>query len=118
MDRSRYERKAPAEEIVPHQVLLLSKHRHDDECVQINPLAQHPEVVTAKQVEVDELGNFAARWIPLHQLLVVCDRSQPNDGDDRIQNKGKEEVFVEGDPLAAQTLEMEEYSKGDEKGSQ
>lgn len=39
-------------------------------------------------------------WIPLHQLLVVCHDCQRNDGDDRVQNEGKEEVFVQGDPLA------------------
>lgn len=39
--------------------------------------------------------------VPLHKLLVVCHCSQQNDGDDRVQNKGKEEIFVESDPLAA-----------------
>lgn len=39
----------------------------------------------------------------LHHLLVVCHCCQPNDGDDRVQDKRKEEVFVQCDPLAAQT---------------
>lgn len=39
----------------------------------------------------------------LHHLLVVCHRSEPNDGDDRVQHKREEEVFVQRDPLAAQT---------------
>lgn len=40
--------------------------------------------------------------IPLHQLLVVGHSCQPDDGDDRVQDEGEEEVFVERDPLAAQ----------------
>lgn len=40
--------------------------------------------------------------VSLHQLLVVGYRCQPNDGDDGVQNKWEEEVFVQSDPLAAQ----------------
>lgn len=53
--------------------------------------------------------QIMTHWIPethrvfLHHLLVVCHRCEPNDGDDRVQNKRKEEVFVQRDPLAAQT---------------
>lgn len=50
----------PTEQIIPHQVLLLSEHCHHDESVQIDPLTKHPKVVTAKQVEVDKLGHFTA----------------------------------------------------------
>lgn len=39
----------------------------------------------------------------LHHLLVVRHRCEPNDGDDRVQNERKEKVFVQRDPLAAQT---------------
>lgn len=53
----------PAQQIIPHQVLLLSKHSHHDERVQVDALTQHPEVVTAKQVQVDKLGHFTARLL-------------------------------------------------------
>lgn len=54
-------RRTPAQQIVPHEVLLLGKHGHHDERVQINALAQHPEVIATKEVEMDEQGHFAAR---------------------------------------------------------
>ena len=50
----------PAEKIIPHQVLLLRKHSHHDECGQVNAFTEHPEVVTAHQVEMDKLRHFAA----------------------------------------------------------
>lgn len=53
-------RLTPAQQIVPHQVLLLGKHGHHDESVQVYSLAKHPEVITAKQVEMDEEGHFTA----------------------------------------------------------
>lgn len=54
----------PTEQIVPHQVLLLRKHSHHDESVQIDPLTQHPEVITPEKVQMDELRHFAAdlKW--------------------------------------------------------
>lgn len=50
----------PAQQVVPDQVLLLGEHGHHDERVQVDPLAQHPEVVTAQQVEVDEHEQLTA----------------------------------------------------------
>lgn len=50
----------PAQQVVPHQVLLLSKHGHHDQSVQVDALTQHPEVVAAKQVQVNEEGDLAA----------------------------------------------------------
>jgi hypothetical protein len=40
-------------------VLLFSKHGHHDQRVQVDSLTQHPEVVTAKQVQEYELGHLA-----------------------------------------------------------
>lgn len=39
--------RTPAEDVVPAQLLLAHKHGHDDERVQVDPLAQHPEVIGA-----------------------------------------------------------------------
>ena len=50
----------------------------------------------------------STHWIPQHQLLVECYFLQPDDGYNRIQYKGKEHVFVEGDPLATQAPAMME----------
>ena len=41
------------------QVLLLSEHGHHDECVQVDALTQHPEVVTAQHVHVKEVQHLA-----------------------------------------------------------
>lgn len=48
----------PAKKIIPHQVLLLCKHSHHNECVQVNAFTEHPEVITAHQVMMNELGHF------------------------------------------------------------
>lgn len=45
----------PAKKVIPHQVLLLSKNSHHNQCVQVNAFTQHPEVVATHQVQVDEL---------------------------------------------------------------
>ena len=42
-------------------MLLLCKHSDHDQGVEIDPLAQHPEVVASKEVQVDKLGHFTAR---------------------------------------------------------
>lgn len=44
----------PAQQIIPHKALLLCKYSHDDECVEIDPLTQHPKVHTAQNVQVDK----------------------------------------------------------------
>lgn len=41
--------------------------------------------------------------VPVHHLRVVDHAYEVDDGKGRIENIGAEEVFVEGDPLAAQT---------------
>lgn len=41
-------------------MLLLGEDGHDDQRVQINALAQHPEVVAAHDVHVNEGENLAA----------------------------------------------------------
>ena len=48
----------PAEKIIPHQVLLLRKHRHHNESVEVNAFTEHPEVVTAHQVKMNKLRHF------------------------------------------------------------
>lgn len=50
----------PAQDIVPAHLLLLHEHGHDDEGVQVDPLTQHPEVVTAHGVEIQKLQHLAA----------------------------------------------------------
>lgn len=45
----------PAKKVIPHQVLLLSKHSHHNQSVQVNAFTQHPKVVATHQVQVDEL---------------------------------------------------------------
>lgn len=41
--------------------------------------------------------------VSAHQIRVVAHDYEVDDGQGRIENIGAEEVFVEGDPLAAQT---------------
>lgn len=43
---------------------------------------------------------LVTHWIPANQILVVGHCRQPDDGDDGVENKGDEEVLVQGDPLA------------------
>lgn len=42
------------------QVLLLCKHRHHDERVQVDAFTEHPEVITAQHVHVKELQHLTA----------------------------------------------------------
>lgn len=50
----------PAEQVVPHEMLFLCKHCHYNQCVQVNALTQHPEVVTAQQIQIDERQQLTA----------------------------------------------------------
>ena len=50
----------PSQQVVPQQMLFLCEHGHHDECVQVDALTQHPEVVTRHQVEVDEHDHLTA----------------------------------------------------------
>lgn len=42
------------------QVLLLCEHGHHDERVQVDAFTQHPEIVAAQHVHVEEMQHFAA----------------------------------------------------------
>lgn len=42
------------------QVLLLGEHGHHDERVQVDAFAQHPEIVAAQHVHVEEMQDFTA----------------------------------------------------------
>lgn len=42
------------------QVLLLGEHGDHDERVQVDSLAEHPEVVAAQHVHVEEVQHLAA----------------------------------------------------------
>lgn len=42
------------------QVLLLGEHGHHDERVQVDAFTQHPEVVAAQHVHVEEMQHFTA----------------------------------------------------------
>lgn len=42
------------------QVLLLGEHGHHDERVQVDAFAQHPEIVAAQHVHVEEMQHFTA----------------------------------------------------------
>lgn len=50
----------PAQQVIPHEMLLLGKHGHDDQRVQVDPLAEHPEVITAEQVQVCKVQQLTA----------------------------------------------------------
>lgn len=50
----------PAEKIIPHQVLFLCEHSHHNECVQVNAFTEHPKIVAAHQVKMNELRHFTA----------------------------------------------------------
>lgn len=50
----------PAEEVVPVQMLLLGEHGHHDERVEVDAFAQHPEIVAAQHVHVEEMQDFTA----------------------------------------------------------
>lgn len=55
-----WQRLTPAQKIIPVQMLLLGKYSHHNQCVQVNPLAEHPEIVTAQHVHVEEVQYLAA----------------------------------------------------------
>lgn len=42
------------------QVLLLGEHGHHDERVQVDAFTQHPEIVAAQHVHVEEMQDFTA----------------------------------------------------------
>lgn len=42
------------------QVLLLGEHGHHDERVEVDAFAQHPEIVAAQHVHVEEMQDFTA----------------------------------------------------------
>ena len=42
------------------QVLLLCKHGHHDERVQVDAFTQHPEVIAAQHVHVEEVQHLTA----------------------------------------------------------
>lgn len=42
------------------QVLLLGEHGHHDERVQVDAFTQHPEIVAAQHVHVEEMQHFTA----------------------------------------------------------
>lgn len=50
----------PSQKVVPVQMLLLGKHSHHNERVQIDALTKHPEVVTAQHVHVEEMQHLTA----------------------------------------------------------
>lgn len=50
-------------------MLFLSKHCHHNEGVQVDPFTQHPEVVTAHEIMVDEHGHFTAH---LGEKTLIC----------------------------------------------
>lgn len=41
-------------------MLFFRKHCHNNQRVQVDALAEHPEVVTAQQIQVDEHEQLAA----------------------------------------------------------
>lgn len=42
------------------QMLLLGEHGHHDERVEVDAFAQHPEIVAAQHVHVEEMQDFTA----------------------------------------------------------
>ena len=44
----------PSKQIIPHEMLFFCKHRHNNQSVQVDAFAKHPEVVAAQQIQVDE----------------------------------------------------------------
>lgn len=42
------------------QMLLLGEHGHHDERVQVDAFTQHPEIVAAQHVHVEEMQHFTA----------------------------------------------------------
>lgn len=123
----------PAQQIIPHEMLFFCKHRHNNESVQVDSFTEHPEVVAAQQIQVDEHEQFAGRlegksnmflltvkmpndtWFSVgseitHRIVVRVSLflhhcCEPDNGDDGVEHEREEEVFVERYPLAAQTPE-------------
>lgn len=58
--RAGRDRLTPAQKIIPVQMLLLCKYGHHNQRVQVNPLAEHPEIVTAQHVHMEEVQHLAA----------------------------------------------------------
>lgn len=50
----------PAQEVVPVQVLLLCKHSHHNESVQVYAFTEHPEIIAAQHVHVEKVQHFTA----------------------------------------------------------
>lgn len=52
---SNADRLTPAQEVVPVQMLLLCKNSHYDESVQVDSFTEHPEIIAAQHVHVEEV---------------------------------------------------------------
>lgn len=57
------------------QVLLLREHGHHDERVQVDAFTQHPEIVAAQHVHVEEMQHFAAHLQRAEQETEASHRS-------------------------------------------
>lgn len=52
--------RTPSQQIIPHEMLLLCEHSHNNQSVQVDSLAKHPEVVAAHQIEMNKHTDLAA----------------------------------------------------------
>lgn len=60
MFKSNVDTLTPAQEVVPVQMLLLCKHSHHDKRVQVDAFTEHPKIIAAQHVHVEEVQHFTA----------------------------------------------------------
>lgn len=86
----------PAEEVVPVQMLLLGEHGHHDERVQVDAFTQHPEVVAAQHVHVEEMQHFTAHLQRVGSQAETPTRRVNHTPGRRGRNTGMEDVRTRG----------------------
>lgn len=65
----------PAQEVIPVKMLLLCKHSYDDERVEVDAFTEHPEVIAAQHVHVEEVQHLTAdlhRTVPDQSQSPLC----------------------------------------------
>lgn len=107
--------KAPSQDVVPDELLLAYKDSHYDERVEVNAFTQHPEVIGSERILSQHSQNLTAHRVAGNYGMVIG-HSERHYSKDGVQDEGEKHVLVEGDSLAAKTLEAGEDDQRDDQG--
>lgn len=84
--------------------------------MQVDALTQHPEIVGGGCILSQDSQDLTAHRVAGgYGLVIGHSEREPHDGNDGVQDEGEEHALVEGDSLAAQTLEVGEDDEADDQ---